>query len=69
MIIYVGEDGEIRVKQAYNGIYFEAEKETITVCERDGGFEIAIKGTVEHENKVFTVSKGKIRHTSDRAFL
>jgi hypothetical protein len=53
MLIDVNEHGVIRLKEVYNTLVLEAEKEKLLIVERDGKFEIKAirKGKIESIHK------------------
>ena len=52
MKIDITEDRTIRLREVFNSVLFETkEGEKLTVCMRDGGFEIGVKDSVKSEGK------------------
>jgi hypothetical protein len=60
MKVEVTEDCGILLKEVFNGVKFETEEgEVLTVCMRDGGFEIGV-GINKIPNKRYSIQKGFI---------
>lgn len=63
MKIEVGENGEIIVKEIYNGITLLSNSgEKLSICMRDTGFEIV------YENKKYEAKKGIVEKTGCDVF-
>ena len=58
-------DGEIRITEAYVGMVFEAEHETVGICERDGGFELVVTKK-DGSFAVYAVQGGIVECISDQ---
>lgn len=55
MNISVDENGTIRLKDVYNSVVFETDEgEELTVCMRDGAFEIALLDTGAKGGKYYS---------------
>ena len=53
------EKGNIVLTEVYNPIYLETDTESLTVCMRDGGFEVGLKSS-GCELKWYTCGQGRI---------
>jgi hypothetical protein len=56
MKIETSDKGEMILKEVYSGVILQAEKESIGICMRDGGFELTYNGTV------FEVKEGLVKY-------
>jgi len=55
MKIEIGEYGTFVLKEVYNGVVFETPEEELSLCMRDGGFEIIYDG------EIYSIGNGEIR--------